>query len=623
MRIHRICVVALTVAAGLAQERYTVSREPANGAGSPDVIILRDNTVGVEAAIAPSEGGELSSYRVRFRGQWIELLFHARNYTPGPGFKGKAPLLWPAVGAQYPVGTIPKASCGDGTYPLRGKEYPMPCHGFAKGLPWKVVASGATGNGARVTVELADSETTRKFYPFAFSVRASYELAAGQITIDYAVSSGEGNAGPMPFAIGNHIAFKIPFVEGTPAGDMTFVTPSTVQLLRNERGVLSGQSKPRSFDLPTRLADFDALVAIPLAGYKSQPYAILADPQGLSLRIAQQASTTAAEPLVRFNVFGGPKVGYLSPEPWFGTQNSLNTEKGRVLVAPGDTWKWRLELRAEEPITAVTQGVEKVAGGFGFVEGPVWSPKGYLVFSDIYNSRIHKLVPGHPVEILRNHSSAANGNAMDVQGRVYTAERDGRRVVRMDVDGKLNEVAVKWEGKRLNSPNDVVVRRDGHVYFTDPASKAVLERQELGFNGVYHVTPAGTISLITAGLARPNGITLAPDGKTLYVADSEKRKIFAFDLDRAGQASNQRELVSAVDGAPDGLRVAANGNIYTSCRGICVYSPAGKLLRLIEFPETPANCAFGGDDLQTLYVTARTSVYAVRIPDRGSLPYSY
>lgn len=619
-----LVAASLTVAACFSQERYTVTRELAKGPGSPEIIVLRDNLVGVEAAIAPSQGGELSSYRVRFRGEWVELLFHARDYSPGPGFKGKAPLLWPAVGAQYSVGTNPKTSCGDGTYPIAGKVYPMPCHGFARSMPWTIAGSSADKTGARAIVELRDSPATRVSYPFAFSVQAAFELAAGHISINYTVTSGAANTAPMPFAIGNHIAFNIPFLAGSKAEDMTFVTPSTVQLLRNDKGVLSGEEQPRSFDNPTRLGDFNALVAMPLAGYKSQPFVLLNDPQGLSLRIAQQASSIEAEPLVRFNVFGGPKAGYFSPEPWFGTQNSLNTGKGRVQLAAGKSWNWRIELQADgaAPEAAIpSPGVEKVAGGFGFVEGPVWSRDGYLVFSDIYNSRIQKLTPGKPAEILRNHSLAANGNAMDIEGRLYTAERDGRRIVRMAKDGKLTVLASTWQGKRLNSPNDLVVRKDGHVYFTDPASKAVLEAQELGFNGVYHISPSGKLSLITPKLDRPNGITLTPDGKTLYVADSAARKIFAFDLDDAGNASNQREFISSVDGAPDGLRVAANGNVYTSCRGICVYSPAAKLLRVIEFPEAPANCAFGGEDLQTLYVTARTSVYRVRIPDKGALLY--
>ncbi|HUS05433.1 MAG TPA: SMP-30/gluconolactonase/LRE family protein [Bryobacteraceae bacterium] len=609
---------------GLAQTRYSVADEPAAGPGSPRVVVLRDQAAGVEAAVTPSEGGELSSYRVKFQGQWIELLYHARDYSPGPGFKGKAPLLWPAVGAQYPVGTIPETSCGEGTYAVAGKSYPMPCHGFARSLPWNEVKRSADNSGARVTVQLRDSARTRPLYPFAFQLDASYTLSGGHLTIDYTVASDRSNAEPMKFSIGNHIAFNIPFVKGSNPAEMTFETPSTVQLLRNSRGVLSGEQRPRSFDTPTRLGDFDALVAMPLAGYRSQPYVRLVDPQGVSLRVTQQASSTVAEPLVRFNIFGGPKTGYFSPEPWFGIQNSLNLGRGVVQLAPGESWKWRIELQADGPAPAVppgSSGIEKIAGDFGFVEGPVWSKQGFLIFSDIYNSRIMKSTGANHAGIYRNYSNAANGNSMDVQGRLYTAERDGRRVVRMERDGSLSVIAAEWKGKRLNSPNDVTVRRDGQVYFSDPASKAVLEPQELGFNGVYHVTPSGKLSLITEKLARPNGVALTPDGRTLYVADSEAKKIFAYDLDGDGNASRERVFISGIDGSPDGLRVAANGNLYIACRGICVYTPAGKFIRTIEFPESPANCAFGDADLRTLYVTARTSIYRIRIPDTGSLQY--
>jgi len=619
-----LVAVAFATLPGLAQSRYSIADEAAAGAGSPRVVVLRDSVAGIEAAIAPSEGGELSSYRVKLKGEWIEFLYHARDYSPGPGFKGKAPLLWPAVGAQYPVGTIPETSCGEGTYPVAGKEYSMPCHGFARTLPWHEVKRSADNSGARVTVQLRDSDRTRPLYPFAFRLDASYELASGHLTINYTVASDRSNAEPMIFSIGNHIAFNIPFVKGSNPTEMTFETPSTVQLLRNSRGVLSGEQKPRSFDTPTKLGDFDALVAMPLAGYRSQPYARLVDPQGISLRITQQASSTAAGPLVRFNIFGGPKRGYFSPEPWFGIQNSLNLDRGLVKLAAGDAWKWRIELQADSPAPALSagaSGVEKVAGDFGFVEGPVWSKQGFLIFSDIYNSRIMKFSGGNRTEIYRNYSNSANGNSMDVQGRLYSAERDGRRVVRMDKDGSLSVIAAEWKGKRLNSPNDVVVRRDGHIYFSDPASKAVLEPQELGFNGLYHLTPSGKLSLITGKMARPNGVALTPDGRTLYVADSEQKKIFAYDLDSNGNASGERVFISTIDGSPDGLRVAANGNLYVACRGICVYTPSGKTIRTIEFPEPPANCAFGDADLRTLYVTARTSIYRVRIPDEGSLQY--
>jgi gluconolactonase len=612
-----------------AQDRYVVTDELAAGPGTPPVVVLRDNVAGAEAAVTPSKGGELASFRVRLRnGNWTEFLYRARDYSEG-GFAGKGPLLWPAVGAQYPVDTTPATSCGPGTYPVDGKTYPMICHGFARTLEWKEIRRSANKSGARVTVELRDSELTRPSYPFAFQVTATYELAAGHLTVDYVVTSGASNTGRMPFSIGNHIAFRLPFLNGTDPAKMTLETASTTQLLRNAKGVLSGEQKPRSFQTPEALGSFDARVAMPMAGYRSQPYARLTDPQGVSLRLSQQASSSLPEPLVRFNLYGGPQSGYFCPEPIFGIQNSLNLGKGAVRLEPGKSWKWRLELQAEEPlppVAAAFAGIERISTDHAFVEGPVWSRQennkaGFLVFSDIYNSRIMKLAGAGPAQIYRNYTNAANGNAMDTAGRLYSCERDGRRVSRLEKDGSITTIAAEYQGKRLNSPNDVVVRRDGHIYFSDPASKAVLEPQELGFSGLFHVTPDGKLSLITAKMKRPNGVALTPDGRTLYVADSEDRTILAWDLDAQGNATRERVLIRNIEGSPDGLRVAENGNLYIACRGIATYTPAGKLLRLVELPETPANLAFGDNDLQTLYVTARTSVYRLRIPDRGSLPY--
>ena len=330
-----------------AQSRYAVDDEFAAGPGTPAVVVLRDRIAGVEAAVAPSEGGELSGYRVKLKGEWTEFLYHARDYSPGPGFKGKGPLLWPAVGAQYPVGTVPAASCGPGTYQVAGKTYTMPCHGFARNLPWKEVKRSADSKGARVTVQLRDSSETLPSYPFAFRLDATYELSGGRLTIGYTVTASPTNTSEMMFSIGNHIAFKLPFVTGTDPGKMTFQTASTTQLLRNSQGVLSGEEKPRSFRTPERLEDFDARVALPLAGYRSRPDARLVDPQGVSLRLTQQAGSTVGEPLVRFNLYGGPKAGYLCPEPFFGVQNSLNSGNGLVRLPPGKAWKWRLELRVD------------------------------------------------------------------------------------------------------------------------------------------------------------------------------------------------------------------------------------------------------------------------------------
>jgi gluconolactonase len=623
-RISALLAFCLTAHLSFGQDRYTVSEEDASSPGSPRVVVLRDNVAGVEAAVAPSEGGELSSYKVKFNGEWVELIYRARDYAPHAGFRGKAMQLWPAVGPQYPVGTIPKTSCGDGTYSVAGKTYPMPCHGFAKSLPWTEVSRSADNKGVRVTVELRDSEATRRFYPFAFKVDNTYQITNGQLTLNYVVTSDPSNTETMPFSIGNHIAFKLPFLEGTDPANMTFETPNTTQLLRNPSGAgLNGESEPRSFGLPQRLGDFDSHVALPLAGYKGQPYARLADPKGLSVRITQSSTTDLGEQFIRFNVYGGPKQGYLAPEPWFGIQNSLNIRKGIVELAPGGSWKWRIQLQTAGPapgMQAASPGVEKYGGDFAYIEGPVWSKKGYLLFSDMFDSRIMKMtVPNH-AEIYRDFTNGANGNSMDVQGRLYSCERDGRRVVRMEKDGKLTVIAAEYQGKRLNDPNDVVVRRDGQVYFTDPLPPDVLYSPAMDYAGVYHVTPQGAISLV-AKMRRPNGVALTPDGHTLYVADTVERKIMAYDLDAQGNASGERVFISGIDGGPDGLRVAANGNVYIACRGIAIYTPGGKFIKVIEFPEIPANCTFGDHDLRTLYVTARTSVYRVRIPDKGYLQY--
>ncbi|QHN04577.1 hypothetical protein FTO74_15315 [Granulicella sp. WH15] len=375
----------LATAHAQAQARYQITDEDANGPGSPRVVVLHDNTAKAEAAVAPSQGGELSSYKITFQGKPLELLYHARDYT-SPGFQGKAPLLWPAAGVQYPVGTIPKESCGNGTYPVAGKTFPMPCHGFARTLPWKEISRSADAQGARVTVELTDSDKTRLDYPFGFKVDLTYELSGGLLTLNYTISADAENKGPMPFSIGNHIAFRVPLVEGSDPAAMTFESPNTTQLMRYPGGVgLNGEEKPSSYAIPQRMGDFDAHIALPLSGYRSMPYARLVDPAGLSVRITQTASidptnTELAIPnlsgqLIRFNVYGGPHEGYLSPEPWFGLINSLNSRKGFIDLAPGGSWRWRIQVAPLAPLrpcrrpapgssaSAVTSATSKAPSG--------------------------------------------------------------------------------------------------------------------------------------------------------------------------------------------------------------------------------------------------------------------
>ena len=217
-------LVAVVAYPLLAQTRYTVSDELAAGPGTPRLVVLRDQVAGIEAAVAPSEGGELSSYRVKLNGQWTEFLYRARDYSGGAGFKGKGPLLWPALGAQYPVGTVPEASCGPGPYQV-GEDVYHALPWLRPHDPWKEVRRSAELSGATV-VELRESDATLAVYPFAFAVAAAYELAGGHLTIDYTVTSGKSNMGEMPFSIGNHIAFKVPFITGSDPSKMTLRQPA-------------------------------------------------------------------------------------------------------------------------------------------------------------------------------------------------------------------------------------------------------------------------------------------------------------------------------------------------------------------------------------------------------------
>ncbi|MCW5979024.1 MAG: SMP-30/gluconolactonase/LRE family protein [Bryobacteraceae bacterium] len=265
--------------------------------------------------------------------------------------------------------------------------------------------------------------------------------------------------------------------------------------------------------------------------------------------------------------------------------------------------------------------IVKVAAGYTFTEGPAWSPNGYMLFSDVPNDQILKLIPGQKADVFREQSNGANGNNFDGKGRLYTCESRTRRVTRTDRKGNIEVLAEKWEGKRLNAPNDIVIRRDGHVYFTDPAFGNQADGRELDYYGVYHITPKGEMELIAKPEGRPNGIGLSPNGRILYVANSDERNIRAYDVDAAGKVSGERVLIADIDGPPDGIAIDEKGNIYVTANKLPVYSASGKLLHTIEIAETPANCAFGDPDLGTLYITARTSVYAVRLGVKGALQY--
>src|SRR6266480_4601787 len=248
------------------------------------------------------------------------------------------------------------------------------------------------------------------------------------------------------------------------------------------------------------------------------------------------------------------------------------------------------ELRGQE---SSDPQLEHVASGYHFTEGPVWSREGYLLFSDVPDNKIIKLEAGQKPAVFRDNTNGANGNTFDSQGRLYSCESHTRRVVRIDKKGETQVLAERWEGRRLNAPNDIVVRKDGHIYFTDPAFGNQADTRELDFYSVYHITPKGQLNLIAKPAGRPNGIALSANGHLLYVANSDEHNVRAYDVDRNGEVSHERVVIPAVEGVPDGIRVDDKGNIYVTASGVAVYDAQGKHVETLGMPEIPANCAFG------------------------------
>jgi gluconolactonase len=263
--------------------------------------------------------------------------------------------------------------------------------------------------------------------------------------------------------------------------------------------------------------------------------------------------------------------------------------------------------------------IDRVSAGHKFTEGPVWSPEGFLLFSDVPNDKILKYVPGKGTQPYRDASNGANGNAIDEKGRLLSCESRTRRLVR-ETKGVIETVAEKWNGVQMNAPNDITVRKDGHVWFTDPAFGEQSDKKQMDYYGVYHLTPKGVVEQLLKMKTRPNGITLSPNGRILYISNSDERNVRAYDVDGKGALTNERVFVSNIDGSPDGIKCDEKGNLYVTGNEIFIYSPQGKLIRAIKTPEVPRNLAFGDGDFQTLYVTAFTSVYRIRMPFKGAQP---
>jgi len=265
----------------------------------------------------------------------------------------------------------------------------------------------------------------------------------------------------------------------------------------------------------------------------------------------------------------------------------------------------------------------RLATGFQFTEGPVWFAEEHcLLFSDIPANLILKMKPDRQVTIFRQPSGHSNGLTRDREGRLIACEHGTRRVTRTEEDGSITVLADKFQGKRLNSPNDVVVKSDGAVYFTDPSYGIKPEQQEQPVQGVYRLLPDGNdLSVVADDFVKPNGLAFSPDERKLYVDDSARRHIRVCDVAGDGSLSRSRlfhDMNVEQAGSPDGMKVDRYGHVYcTGPGGVWVFDQEGGHLGTVLTPEKPSNCAWGDEEWCSLYITARTSVYKIRVNSPG------
>ncbi len=281
--------------------------------------------------------------------------------------------------------------------------------------------------------------------------------------------------------------------------------------------------------------------------------------------------------------------------------------------------------------------VTTLADAGGNTEGPLYHPDGSVSFVDMTRSRLLRWSSQRGLETVRTGTGEGNGCTLDPEGRLLMCEgADRRRITRMDASGTVIAIAEYWQGKRFNKPNDVICRSDGTVYFTDPELRLEPELREIGFAGVFRISPDGEIHLATDECEYPNGLALSPDESVLYVAISRldercfqeadgevctHRKIRAFDVAADGSLSNNRvfcDMSSAEAGVPDGMKVDVEGRVFcTGSGGIWVIDPSGNRLGIIRSPEVPRNLAFGGPDNRTIYTTPGQSLCSMRVKTPG------
>jgi galactose mutarotase-like enzyme len=325
-------------------------------AGTEGAQLVRLSVSGaqLQAYIAPAHGADLAGLEVRHDGGWVELLYRGLDYQSTAGWTGKAPILWPAVGRNFPYAPGGGAGHGDGLgWVLHGRVYAIPLHGFARDLVWRIVRRGSCAGSAFLILGLSDNDRTRRMYPFGFTLTTEYRIWRDALYIRQAVYAHRANTEPMPFSIGNHITFRIPLLSGDDPLRTAISTPATEQVITDGSGRPTGRVVTVSYARPRLLSSLEPLTPISLSGYADgQEWVRLEDQSGFAITVSHSEDRRPADTPVLFNLWGDVSQGYFAPEPWVGKQNSLATGDGTIALQPGGTFRWTIEVRLETGASA-------------------------------------------------------------------------------------------------------------------------------------------------------------------------------------------------------------------------------------------------------------------------------
>ncbi len=313
----------------------TQAKKPADN--NQTLLLLSNKKLSI--AVSPAFGGELSSLKVNHDSQWHEVIYRANDYSNRKGWRGKAPVLWPATGATS-FGNNPKTGEKPGHYLIGEQHYSMPFHGFIRDQAWQV----KDYTDKNITLTTSNNSNTEKLYPFGFTIDVNYIVHESSVDMLYKIKASEKNQHKMPFSIGNHITFKAPFLDNSSDDAFIFSNACQQRVERNKKGLPTGKLIKSDLKGDVFFNELPERKSISLTRCGKNKTITLTDPSGLSLALSHYASSWPAQPVIEYNLWASKKSGFISPEPWVGTQNSLNSGFGLIQLLPGQTWEWKITI---------------------------------------------------------------------------------------------------------------------------------------------------------------------------------------------------------------------------------------------------------------------------------------